>query len=130
MKKLFLLSILLLSGIFTYAQEETVVEVQSKRGPYVTNRFFDNVFISVGGGAQVYFGEYDKKGDFGKRIAPALDISLGKWITPSVGVRLQYAGLKANAWQWYESVYADSREDNMYREKFNVLNLHADMLWN
>lgn len=130
MKKLFLLSILLLSGIFTYAQEETVVEVQSKRGPYVTNRFFDNVFISVGGGAQVYFGEYDKKGDFGKRIAPALDISLGKWITPSVGVRLQYAGLKANAWQWNESVYADSREDNMYREKFNVLNLHADMLWN
>ncbi len=130
MKKLFLLSILLLSGIFVYAQEETVVEVQSKRGPYVTNRFFDNIFISVGGGAQVYFGEYDKKGDFGKRIAPALDISLGKWITPSVGVRLQYAGLKANSWYWKDAMYVTEQVDGMYKEQFNVMNLHADALWN
>ncbi len=130
MKKLFLLSILLLSGIFVYAQEETVIEVQSKRGPYVTNRFFDNVFISVGGGAQVYFGEYDKEGKFGKRIAPALDISLGKWITPSVGLRLQYAGLKANGWYMKESDYTTERMDNMFREQFNVMNLHADVMWN
>ena len=131
MKKSVLLSFVLLASIFTYAQEETVIEIQSRKGPYVTNRFFDNMFVSIGGGAQVYLGEYDGHSAFSKRIAPAMDISLGKWITPTVGFRLQYAGLKAYGWSNNEeSVYARSEENGDFREKFNVMNLHADALWN
>jgi outer membrane protein OmpA-like peptidoglycan-associated protein len=131
MKKVFLLSIVMLCGLFAYAQTETIIDVQSRRGPYVTNRFFDNWFISAGGGLQVYMGENDSYGSFGKRLAPALDISLGKWITPAVGVRMQYSGLQAKGWSYGETPYSDGVDSgDMYNEKFNVMNLHADFLWN
>ncbi|MBE6229260.1 MAG: OmpA family protein [Bacteroidales bacterium] len=131
MKKVFLLSVVMLCAIFTYAQSETIIDVQSKRGPYVTNRFFDNWFITAGGGVQVYMGENDSYGSFGKRLAPALDISLGKWITPAVGVRVQYSGLQAKGWSQGMTPYSDGLvSGDIYKEKFNVMNLHADFLWN
>lgn len=115
-----------------YAQDETVIEVQGQKGPYVTNGFWDNWFLSAGGGAQIYFGQSDTYGSLGKRLAPALDVSLGKWITPSVGVRFQYSGLKAKGWTHGELPYSTGTADShgYYKEKFNTMNLHADFLWN
>ena len=60
-----------------------------------TNRFGANWFISGGLGAQMYFGDNDGKLDFGKRLAPALDIAVGKWFTPGIGLRIAYNGLQA-----------------------------------
>ena len=107
-------------------------EAQTKRGPYLTNRLFDNIFIGVGGGINIYSGENDDYGSFGKRLSPALDVSLGKWVTPSVGLRLQYAGLNAKGWTNLPSAFAKGTPDNngMYEEKFNVMNLHFDVMWN
>ena len=121
-----------LMGFAAMAQDETVIDVQGQKGPYVTNGFWDNWFISAGGGVQVYFGQSDTYGDFGKRISPALDVSLGKWITPSTGVRLQYSGLKAKGWTHGLLPYSDGRADakGYYKESFNTMNLHADFLWN
>lgn len=132
MKKVFLVLMVSLLGVCAYAQDETVIEVQGQKGPYVTNGFWDNWFITAGGGAQVYFGESDSHGSFGNRIAPALDISLGKWITPSVGVRFQYSGLKAKGWTYGQLPYSYGSPDSKgyYKEKFNTMNLHADFLWN
>lgn len=131
MKKFILSTAMLLSGLFAYAQQETIVELQAKRGPYLTNRFFDNLFISVGGGANIYWGENDSHGGFGKRLAPALDVSLGKWITPSVGLRMQYSGLRAKGWSKGLQPYSTgSEKDGFYKEKFHTTNLHADLLWN
>ena len=132
MKKVFLVLMVSLFGVCVYAQDETVIEVQGQKGPYVTNGFWDNWFITAGGGAQVYFGLSDGHGNFGKRIAPALDISVGKWITPSVGVRFQYSGLKAKGWTYGQLPYSYGSPDTegYYREKFNTMNLHADFLWN
>lgn len=132
MKKVFLVLLVSLLGIGAYAQDETIIEVQGQKGPYVTNGFWDNWFLSAGGGAQIYFGQSDTYGDLGKRLAPALDISLGKWITPSVGVRFQYSGLKAKGWTHGELPYSTGTADSQgyYKEKFNTMNLHADFLWN
>lgn len=132
MKKVFLVLLVSLMGIGAYAQDETIIEVQGQKGPYVTNGFWDYWFLSAGGGAQIYFGQSDTYGDFGKRLAPALDISLGKWITPSVGVRFQYSGLKAKGWTHGELPYSTGTADSQgyYKEKFNTMNLHADFLWN
>lgn len=58
-----------------------------------TNRFKYDWFINVGGGAQIYFGDHDKQAKFGDRLAPALNISVGKWFTPAVGARIAYNGL-------------------------------------
>ena len=115
-----------------FAQDETVIEIENVKGPYVTNGFWDNWFISAGGGVQVYFGDDDSHGSLGKRLAPALDISAGKWITPSVGVRVQYSGLKAKGWSEGISTYSEGNADNkgFYKEKFNTMNIHGDFLWN
>lgn len=121
-----------LFAMSSYAQDETVIEIQGEKGPYVTNGFWDNWFFSAGGGAQIYFGKSDTYGNFGDRVAPALDISLGKWITPAVGVRLQYSGLKAKGWTKGELPYSYGTADShgYYKEKFNTMNLRGDFLWN
>ena len=132
MKKVFLVLLVSFIGVCAFAQDETVIEVQGQKGRYVTNGFWDNWFLSAGGGAQIYFGQSDTYGDFGKRLAPALDVSIGKWITPSVGVRFQYSGLKAKGWTFGKLPYSEGTADakGYFKEKFNTMNLHADFLWN
>lgn len=101
------------------------------RGPYETNRFFDNIFIGIAGGVNVYHGENDSHGGFGKRLAPALDLNVGKWITPAVGVRIGYSGLNAKGWTFGQTAYAKSPvREGFYREKFGVSYLHGDFMWN
>lgn len=101
------------------------------RGPYETNRFFDNIFIGIAGGVNVYHGENDSHGGFGKRLAPALDLNVGKWITPAVGVRIGYSGLNAKGWTFGQTAYAKSPVgEGFYREKFGVSYLHGDFMWN
>lgn len=117
-----------------FAQENGLMEANTKRGPYLTNRLFDNIFIGVAGGVNIYQGENDSYGSFGKRMAPALDIAVGKWVTPCVGLRLQYSGLKAAGWTDGRTDYAVASEKldakGIVREKFNTMNTHFDVMWN
>lgn len=120
------------ASVFAMAQENDNRDANNKivRGPYETKKFFDNWFIGVGGGVNIYEGEYDSRASFGKRLAPALDISLGKWITPEYGVRLQYSGLQAKGMTGEKSIYAEGTAGSLYNEKFGVMNLHGDFMWN
>lgn len=124
---------LALAATSVLAQENGNRNAQNKivRGPYETNRFFDNIFIGVAGGVNIYHGENDSYGSFGKRLAPALDINVGKWITPSVGLRLGYSGINAQGWTSGQTIYAKGLVDgNIYKEKFGVSYLHGDVMWN
>ena len=117
------------------AQENGNRDEQNRvvRGPYETNRFFDNIFIGVAGGVNIYHGENDSYGKFGKRLAPALDVNVGKWFTPSVGARIGYSGINAKGWTSGQTVYAKDvfdKKANIYNEKFGVSYLHTDVLWN
>lgn len=85
MKKLLIVSALCALVMFpSAAQEENSQKNESAKS---------NWFVSAGFGGQVYFGDHDRQVDFGKRISPALDIAVGKWFTPSIGLRLIYSGL-------------------------------------
>ena len=119
MKKLALVALLATFSLSVFAQG-------GERGPFLTNRFADNWFIAAGGGVNVYFGEGDTAADFGKRLAPALDIALGKWFTPAVGARLEYSGLKAKG----GVPYANAPFVVDGAKKFNYSFIHADFLWN
>ncbi len=132
MKKKVLTVALVCMSVFAMAQENGNRDENNKivRGPYETNKFFDNWFIGVGGGVNFYEGEYDTKASFGKRLSPALDISVGKWITPALGIRLQYSGLQAKGMTNEKSIYAKGINGNYYNEKFGVMNLHGDLMWN
>ena len=83
------------------------------RGPYETNRFGDNWFIGAGGGVNLFLNE-----GFDPVIGPSIDANLGKWFTPSVGMRVGYQGFKTN-------VSADNTTQN-----FGYMYFHGDFLWN
>ena len=75
------------------------------RGPYLTNQFGDNWFIS--GSVGLNLG-YDNS-TWSKGLG--LDFNLGKWVTPSVGARAGFNGITMGP-----------------EDKFGYL--HADVLWN
>ena len=88
------------------------------RGPYETNRFGDNWFIGAGGGINIFWNEgmdYDNL-----RIAPSIDANLGKWFTPSVGMRIGYQGINSQVWSETATVLGPTMDQDkeMYLEKF------------
>ena len=133
-KKTMLVTAMAAVSVGAMAQENGNRSAEGKivRGPYETNRFFDNMFIGIGGGVNLYHGENDSYGKFGDRLAPAIDVSLGKWLTPSVGLRVQYSGFEAKGWTDLAGGYYKGTADvkGMFSEKFNVHHLHGDVMWN
>lgn len=113
-------------------EEIDVIEVQDKY-QVITIRFWDNWFFSIGGGASVLYGESDHVGDFGKRISPTLNVSVGKWFTPGLGLRLQYSGLQAKGYTYDRGMpYVRSAElgNGYYKQRFDYMNLHGDVMFN
>ena len=119
------------------------VEYVNDKYKVETNHFFDNWFVSVGAGGQVLFGNHDKQVKFGDRIAPALDIAVGKWFTPGIGVRLVYSGLSvkgATQKEGHGEFPTHSTGEDvpgkggdgywLMEHKLNCYNLHLDALFN
>ena len=97
------------------------------RGPYETNRFGDNWFIGAGVGINVFYNDgYDIA------IAPSVDAVLGKWFTPSVGMRVGYQGFQSKVWSETSSVLGNvlDQDKKMYGQKFGYMYIHGDFLWN
>lgn len=122
------------------------VEYSTNKHRVETSSFWSNWYLSVGGGGQVYFGDHDKQAAFKNRIAPSVDVALGKWFTPEIGVRLMYSGisLKGATQTWNP----DSHTGGVYNagkpipgkhtheygfldvQKFKMGNIHADVMIN
>ncbi|MCD7970849.1 MAG: OmpA family protein [Alistipes sp.] len=114
-----------------YNEDTGTYERVTERGPYLTGKFFDNWFIGVAGGVNLYMSTGDVHKDFGSRLAPALDVSLGKWVTPSVGLRMQYSGLRAKGANKSQTIFTYGQGDHgYYDKKFKYVSFHADFLWN
>ena len=110
--------------------EYEVIQVQDKY-QVITNPFWSNWFFSVGGGAQVLYGNNDHIGKFRDRVAPTFNVSVGKWVTPGFGVRLQYSGLQAKGFTMNETadyVVGGPREDGSYKQRWDYMNLHGDLM--
>lgn len=144
MKKLALFLAFILMAGFAFAQapaEEEVVYSTDKH-KVVTNHFWDNWFVQIGGGAQVYYGDHNKQMDFGDRLSLALDAGFGKWFSPQIGVRAMISGLSIKgATQTYggEGIHdtgkpVDGKYTHEYgflnEQQFDFYNIHADVLFN
>ena len=71
------------------AQEAQEVQyVEDPAQGVLINDFKSNWFITLQGGANVYFSSKDVVRDFTDRFAPAANIYVGKWFTPVWGARL------------------------------------------
>ena len=112
-----------------YAQENNSAEIPTHKHKVITNGFWDNWFIDFGGDfISNYSGQERGLGINGNPFSMlrgnfGFDVSVGKWITPSVGARLKFVGCDGR------QVNADDRSLNpLYTQvglRFQpMLNLH------
>ena len=90
----------------------------------VTVTYLDNVFsgggwdanwfMSIQGGVSVFAGSPVGHGDFFDRTKPLLNITLGKWITPTVGIRASFQGLNFVDGNMESRSYQSIHGDIMY----------------
>jgi len=90
------------------------------RGPYETNKFWDNWFIGVGAGVNATAGSNMKFNIGGL----AVDANVGKWLTPTFGVRAGYRGIK-NGLKLKDG-YRTTIKDGEWNQHF----FHVDAMWN
>ena len=140
-KKILLAVLSLVAAGSVYAQTEQdaeiseTVEYSTDKHKVETNGFWSNWVVSVGGGTQIFFGDHDKQIPFGQRLSPALDIAIGKWFSPDIGVRFGYNGLSikgATRWGAAHSTgeQVDGWGEGLYKSKFNYYNFHLDAMFN
>ena len=124
-----LIAVTLTASPAANAQENGNRDMDGKivRGPYETNRFGDNWFIGIGGGVNLFWNE-----GYNVKIGPSVDANFGKWFTPSVGIRVGYQGLNAQAWSGEAGILGSTLDsgNNKYLQKFGYMYIHGDFLWN
>ena len=105
----------LLFSFSAYAQEDNNRDENGAvvRGPYVTNGVFDNMFLSLGAGANSVIEKGYGLGNFGL----ATDVNLGKWFTPTIGARAGWHGIQNT-----------SKGGDFNKAPFHYI--HGDLLWN
>lgn len=128
---------------------QTETTTSSDKYKVETNHFWNNWFITAGGGVQAFYGDLDKYLKLGDHITPALNISVGKWFTPGLGLQLSYSGLKLKGiglvpeGKWYNGnviPISDLRDQSGYikehgkrnptEQDTKYFNLHIDGLVN
>ena len=87
MKKL--LMALVVAGMSVSAMAQTE-EYPVREHSVETNSFWSNWFVSLGGGVQVMPIDRGENGvGLFETLTPNFTVSLGKWFTPGLGLRLQ-----------------------------------------
>lgn len=137
-------SVALLFGAFEAVAQENKVEYSSEEEVYEMieapkQLYKGDFFVGIGGGANVYFGEQDREMKFHHRLAPAMDIYVGKWITPWFGVRFVYSGGRGfgitNADSGFifstGTIYEKPHGERWrYWQAFDFFNVRADFMFN
>lgn len=78
--------------IYLDAVERQTKGVKATKTSWVSNRARDNWFISFGGGVGMLHGDNSEVMDFSDRIGYQGNISIGKWVNPALGFRLNISG--------------------------------------
>lgn len=125
MKRLMLLLAIAVMSVGANAQKTTATEIPTQKHKIITNGFWDNWFIDFGGD---FISNYSNQ-EVGVSNNPfsfdrgnfAFDVSVGKWATPSFGMRVKIGA----AW----ATQVNTPEDNPLYNQLQVsaqplLNLH------
>lgn len=120
--KTLLLSALVMGASCSLSAQTTDTDVK-----YMSPKFKDNIFISIGVGAQGYLTQDNFDHGFGKVIEPLVNLSVGKWMDPYWGLRGQVSG-------WQSKMYTDVNRlnnggvFNKFERKY--INLNLDFMLN
>lgn len=117
-------------------------EVTDNKHRVLTNPFWDNWFVGVGAGSQMFFGDHDKQMEFMDRQSLVYEFYLGKWFTPGIGVRAgvnagRLKGLTQNA-DWSKPAHSTGvRYDKipwdgywLEESELDYFHVKADVLFN
>lgn len=63
-----------------------------------TSSFWDNFYIEADFAGRMLMGENDTRLSFGDRLRPGFGVTIGKWIHPDYGVRLNFGGSRLKGW--------------------------------
>ena len=120
--KTLLLSALVAGASYSVSAQTTEPDVK-----YLSPKFKDNIFISIGVGMQGYMNTDNFDYGFGKVLQPLVNLSVGKWMDPYWGLRGQISG-------WQSKLYTDVNRlnNNNKFEKFQhkYINLNLDFMLN
>lgn len=132
MKKLMLLLAIAGMSLGSFAQETTTTEIPTQKHKVVTNGFWDNWFIDLGG---EFISNYSNQ-EVGVSANPFLldrgnfgfNVSVGKWATPSFGMRAKMSAAWATQVNGPESAIKDNVVNPLYNQVVVTLepmiNLH------
>ena len=94
---------------------------------YSSEKFRDNIFISIGVGVQGYLNTDNFDYGFGKVMEPLVNLSVGKWVDPCWGLRAQLSG-------WQAKLYTDIdrlNNGNVYNKfQHKYVNFNVDFMLN
>lgn len=79
-----------------------------------TGGWNSNWFVEVKGGASAFLGSPIGCGDLFDRVMPALQVGIGKWLSPAIGGRISYQGLEFKNADLQEMSYQFIHADFMY----------------
>jgi len=139
MKKIVLLVTLCVAYLvpsMTIAQEVTYVEDPSQG--YLFNRMRDNWFIDAEGGVGLFMSSYDARAPFGKRLGAKVNIHVGKWFSPLLGLRFggDFEQLKGATWVGNYAALGYRNWPELYKNDkfapthFNDIGVTGDILFN
>ena len=125
--KLAILSLFMTGAVLTATAQNKEKFFSEKAG--------DNIFISVGAGAQVSTNSENFDNSWGKAVTPKLSLSVGKWFTPVWGVRGQLTGWKTTLRTDYNNFTADPNTGKItygqvQKYNRNYVSTHLDGLMN
>ena len=139
MKKIALFALLCVAYLVpntVSAQEVTYVEDPSQG--YLFNRMRDNWFIDAEGGVGLFMSPYDANAPFGKRLGAKVNIHIGKWFSPLLGLRFggDFEQLKGATWTGNYAALGYRNWPKMYKDgkfaptHFNDAGVTGDVLFN
>jgi len=138
MKRLFYLFVSL-AVLFAATNSASAQEASTRKVDPKSIFFKGDFFVGIGGGTAVYHGEQDREMKFHHRLAPAMDVYIGKWIIPCLGIRICYSGGRAYGVTNADSghVYSTGEiyerpitEKERWKQEFNYLSLRGDLMFN
>ena len=105
-----------LGSTSVYAQEDGNRDANGYvvKGPYLTNGGGANWFVGVGGGVNTFYNNLEVG-----NLGIAVNANIGKWFTPSMGLRVGYNGLTNN-------VKTNPKFNGMFFQHY----VHGDVLFN
>lgn len=94
-KTFFAIACALFLGQSMVAQDNAVVYVEDPTQGVLENRFRDNWFLGVEGGISFLNNRHGDNVDLKDRIAPDVELMVGKWFSPKFGFRANF--------EWFQS---------------------------